>query len=44
MFAAMAPHEMKEGFRRTYEQARKAWEKALDIGLQSVPKAQKEKQ
>jgi uncharacterized membrane protein required for colicin V production len=39
MFAAMAPHEMKEGFRKTYDQARKAWGKALDIGLPSVPKA-----
>jgi membrane protein required for colicin V production len=42
MFAAMAPHEIKEGFRRTYDQARKAWGKALEIGLQSVPKAHKE--
>ena len=41
-FAAMAPHEMKEGFRKTYDQARNAWEKALKIRLQSVPKAQKE--
>jgi membrane protein required for colicin V production len=39
MFAAMAPHEMKEGFRKTYDQASKAWGKALDIGLPSVPKA-----
>ena len=42
MFAAMAPHEMKEGFRKTYDQARNAWEKALELRLQSVPKAQKE--
>jgi membrane protein required for colicin V production len=41
-FAAMAPHEMKEGFRKTYDQARSAWERALKIRLQSVPKAQKE--
>ena len=33
---------MKEGFRKTYDQARSAWEKALKIRLQSVPKAQKE--
>jgi membrane protein required for colicin V production len=39
MFAAMAPHDMKEGFRKTYDQARKAWGKALEIGLPSVPKA-----
>jgi membrane protein required for colicin V production len=42
VFAAMAPREMKDGFRRTYDQARKAWGKALDIGLQSVPKANKD--
>jgi membrane protein required for colicin V production len=42
MFAAMAPHEMKEGFRKTYDQAANAWEKALEIRLQSVPKAHKE--
>jgi membrane protein required for colicin V production len=42
MFAAMAPHETKEGFRKTYDQARKAWGKALDLGLRSAPKAHKE--
>jgi membrane protein required for colicin V production len=42
MFAAMAPHEINEGFRKAYDQARMAWEKALDLGLQSVPKAHKE--
>jgi hypothetical protein len=38
----MAPHEIKEGFRKTYDQAANAWEKALEIRLQSVPKAHKE--
>ncbi|MGA3096388.1 MAG: CvpA family protein [Bryobacteraceae bacterium] len=42
LFAAMAPYEMKEGFRKTYDQAGNAWKKALELRLQSVPKAQKE--
>jgi membrane protein required for colicin V production len=42
MFAAMAPHELKEGFRKTYDQAEKAWGKALDLGLPIVPKAHKD--
>jgi membrane protein required for colicin V production len=42
MFAAVAPHETREGFRRTYDQARNAWGKALDMGRQSLPKAHKE--
>ncbi len=29
VFVAMAPHEMKEGFRKTYEQVKAAWEKVV---------------
>jgi len=29
IFAAVAPHEFKEGFQRSYAQAREAWQKAL---------------
>jgi len=32
-FAAMAPHELKEGFRKTYDQLRSAWQKALQEGI-----------
>ena len=30
MVAAMAPHELKEGFRRTYAQVKAAWSGALE--------------
>jgi len=29
IFAAVAPHEFKEGFQKSYAQARQAWQKAL---------------
>ena len=32
VFAAMAPHELREGFRKTYGQVKAAWGKALDRG------------
>jgi membrane protein required for colicin V production len=32
-FAAMAPHELKEGFRKTYDELRSAWGKALEEGI-----------
>jgi membrane protein required for colicin V production len=34
-FAAMAPHELKEGFRKTYGQVKSAWGKALKEGIPS---------
>ncbi|MCX6631566.1 MAG: CvpA family protein [Candidatus Solibacter sp.] len=33
MFAAMAPHDLKEGFRRTYAQVKAAWSDALEKGI-----------
>ena len=30
VFAAIAPHELKEGFRKTYDQVKSAWGKALE--------------
>ena len=30
--AAMAPHELKEGFRKTYAQVKAAWEEAVQRG------------
>jgi membrane protein required for colicin V production len=32
-FAAMAPHELKEGFRKTYDSVKAAWGKALEEGI-----------
>jgi membrane protein required for colicin V production len=34
VFTAMAPHELKEGFRRTYTQVKTAWGKATGKGNQ----------
>jgi len=35
--ASLAPYELKEGFRKTYAQAKSAWEKAIHDGLQKPP-------
>jgi len=47
VFAAMAPHEMREGFHRTYTQVKSAWsgglEKSLEKKLRELPKTEKEK-
>src|ERR1017187_7590855 len=37
MFAAMAPHDLKEGFRRTYAQVKVAWSAALEKGIRQLP-------
>jgi membrane protein required for colicin V production len=42
VLVGIAPHELKEGFRKTYAQAKAAWGKMIDNGLRSAPKAQKE--
>jgi len=41
--AAAAPKELKDGFRKTYSEARSAWEKAWDKGIRGVPETEKEK-
>jgi membrane protein required for colicin V production len=43
MFAAMAPHELKEGFRRTYAQVKAAWSDALEKGIRKLPNGEKKK-
>ncbi len=43
VFAAMAPHEIREGFRRSYAQVKSAWNGAIEKKLRSVPSAEKEK-
>ena len=37
-FAAMAPHELKEGFRKTYGEVKLAWGKALEEGIRGDSK------
>ena len=39
--AAMAPHELKEGFRKTYAQVKAAWEEAMKKGIRALPGAEK---
>jgi membrane protein required for colicin V production len=42
-FAAMAPHDLKEGFRRTYVQVKAAWRAALEKGIRQLPNRGDEK-
>jgi len=35
--AAVAPHELKESFHKTYEQVKAAWGNAIDKGIRSLP-------
>lgn len=41
MFAAMAPHDLKEGFRRTNAQVQSAWKDALEKGIGKLPNGEK---
>ena len=38
VFAALAPHELKEGFRKTYGQVKSAWGKAIEQGIRGNSK------
>jgi membrane protein required for colicin V production len=40
VFASMAPHELKEGFHKTYAQVKTAWESALEKGIRIAPKGE----
>ena len=40
--ASAAPHELREGFRKTYAQVKAAWGDAIDNGLRAAPGSQKE--
>jgi membrane protein required for colicin V production len=42
--AAMAPHELREGFRKTYDQVQKAWEEAMKKGIRRMPNPEKAQQ
>jgi membrane protein required for colicin V production len=37
MVVSMAPHDLKEGFRRTYAQVKSAWSEALEKGIHTLP-------
>ena len=37
MVVTMAPHDLKEGFRRTYAQVESAWSEALKKGFRELP-------
>jgi membrane protein required for colicin V production len=39
--AAVAPNELREGFRKRYAQAEEAWGRALEKGIPSAPKTEK---
>jgi hypothetical protein len=41
VFAAMAPHELKEGFRKTYAQAKEAWGHSLKDGIHTAREAER---
>jgi membrane protein required for colicin V production len=41
VFAAMAPHDLKEGFHKTYTQAKQAWGHALKNGIHTAPEAER---
>jgi len=41
MLATLAPHELKEGFRRSYDQVKSIWADALRKGIHDLPKTGK---
>lgn len=43
VFAAMAPHEMREGFRKTYGEVKSAWSRGLEKKLRESPGTEKGK-
>jgi hypothetical protein len=41
LIASMAPHELREGFRKTYAQVKSAWDKTLEDGIRKLPNTEK---
>ena len=41
--AAMAPHDLKEGFRKTYAQVKSAWGNASEKGIRNLPDGEKKR-
>ena len=44
VFVAMAPRDLKDGFRKTYAQAKDSWGRALKDGSHTAPEAEKGKE
>lgn len=42
VFAAIAPFELKEGFHKSYAEAKSAWDEALKKGIRKVPRPETE--
>jgi membrane protein required for colicin V production len=43
VFASVAPHDLKEGFRKTYAQVKSAWTEALQKGIRKLPTGEMKK-
>jgi membrane protein required for colicin V production len=41
LVASIAPHEVREGFRKTYGQVKSVWDKTLEDGARKLPGAEK---
>jgi hypothetical protein len=41
LIASIAPHELREGFRKTYTQVKSAWEKTLENGVRKLPSVER---
>jgi hypothetical protein len=37
----MAPHDLKEGFRKSYKQAKEVWSHTLKNGIHTAPEAER---
>lgn len=42
VFAALAPHELKEGFHKSYSEAKSVWEDTLKKGIRRMPSSDTE--
>jgi membrane protein required for colicin V production len=43
LVASIAPHEVREGFRKSYAQVKSAWEKTLEDGVRKLPAGKENK-
>jgi hypothetical protein len=41
VFASLAPHELKDGFRKSYAQVKTIWRDALRNGIRELPYTEK---
>jgi membrane protein required for colicin V production len=41
VFAAVAPHELREGFHKSYEQAKVSWDRTIRQGPHTAPEAER---